>query len=135
MINNKKFGKHENVLFADFGNGDIKITRAREEDSKHETILLFYNQPPRPIGEENDEWNGKSSDELEAPGFAMTFSNPQSITSLIHSLIELQKSVFASTNMPKPIPNPEERDATEVDSNSTAGSQTELPDKRQSPDK
>ena len=94
MIQNKNFGKHENVLFAEFGNGDIKITKARSESDEHETMLIFYNQPPHKIGEEDNEFTGKSSDELEAPAFVMSFSKPQSITALIHSLVELQKSVF-----------------------------------------
>ena len=94
MIQIKHFGKHGNVLFAEFGKGDIKITKARNENDKHETMLMFYNQTPHVIGEEDNEFTGKSSDELDAPGFVMSFSKPESITALIHSLIELQKSVF-----------------------------------------
>lgn len=94
MIQNKHFGKHQNVLFAEFGNGDIKITKARSENDEHETMIMFYNQTPHGIGEEDNEFKGKSSNELEAPAFVMTFSKPQSITALIHSLVELQKSVF-----------------------------------------
>ena len=94
MIQTKQFGKHENVLFAEFGSGDIKITKARNENDKHETMLMFYNQPPHEIGEEDNEFSGKTSDELEAQAFVMTFCKPESITALIHSLSELQKSVF-----------------------------------------
>ena len=95
MIKNKQFGKHENVLFAEFGNGDILIAKARDVDSKHESMLMFYNQSKHEIGEESNEFLGRSSDELEPPEFVMSFSNPESITAVIHSLIELQKEVFA----------------------------------------
>ena len=92
MIQIKYFGKHGNVLFAEFGKGDIKITKARNESDKHNTLLMFHNnKTPHKIGEEDNEFTGKSSDELDAPGFVMSFSKPESITALIHSLIELQK--------------------------------------------
>jgi hypothetical protein len=94
MIQNRQFGNHANVLFAEFGTGDIKITQGRREDHKHNTILMLYNQEPHVIGEEDNEFEGKTSNELDAPALVMTFSKPESITVLIHSLVELQKSVF-----------------------------------------
>jgi hypothetical protein len=99
MIEKKQFGNHENVLVAEFGTGDIKITKAAYQSDKYETMLAFYNQSPRGIGEEDDEFKGKLTDELEAPSLVMTFSKPESITALIHSLVELQKSVFTHTRI------------------------------------
>lgn len=94
MIHIKTFGVHGNVLFAEFGNGDIKIVKSRNVDEEHETMLMFYNQEPRSIGEEDDEWKGKISDELPPPSLVMSFSKPESINTLIHSLVELQNQVF-----------------------------------------
>lgn len=98
MINIKNFGKHENILFAEFGYGDIKFTKARNVEDECETMLMFYNQEPHPIGEEDGEWVGKTSDEIIAPSFVMSFTNPESVTALIHSLIELQKQLFKHVN-------------------------------------
>lgn len=95
MIQTKNFGKHENVVVATFGTGDIRMTPARWVDENHESLLLFYNDSkPRKIGEVSDEWSGKSSDELEKPELVLQFNKPESITALIHSLVELQKELF-----------------------------------------
>ncbi len=99
MIHKKQLGKHEEVLFADFGYGDIRITKARGQDETHESMLIFYNQAPlKEIGSVDSEDSGKTTDEMDCPGFVMSFSNPQSITAIIHSLAELQKQLFLQQN-------------------------------------
>lgn len=95
MITVRNFGKHENVVIAEFGYGDIKITKARDSEDAYESMLLFYNQSPHPIGEEDNEFKGKTTDELAPPSLVMHFSNPESIGAVIHSLIELQKELFS----------------------------------------
>ncbi len=95
MIETKNFGKHENVVIATFGTGDVRFTRARWMDEKHERLLLFFNeQTPRKIGEVSQQDAGKSSDDCDKPAFVMEFNKPESITALIHSLVELQKELF-----------------------------------------
>lgn len=87
--------KHKDVVFLEFGAGDIMFTKGREAHDEHETILLFSNQnPPREIGNITDEHRGKSSDDLDNVQIVMKFNKAESITALIHSLAELQKSVF-----------------------------------------
>lgn len=98
MVSPKKLGRHENVLIAEFGYGDIKITKARDSEDAYESMLLFYNQYPHPIGEEDNEFEGKTTDELAPPSLVMHFSNPESIGAVIHSLIELQKELFNKNN-------------------------------------
>lgn len=95
MIKNENFGIHKNVVIAEFGTGDIKMTKSHFEGDKFQTILAFHNQTPaRKIGEVDSEWNGKTMDEVDRPEIVMIFKKPESITALIHSLCELQKEVF-----------------------------------------
>jgi len=95
MIKKQNLGIHKDVLFATFGTGDISFSRGRFEDNKNHTLLVFRNNAePRKIGDVCDEDKGKSTDELEKPEFVFEFSKPESITALIHSLVELQKNIF-----------------------------------------
>lgn len=95
MITRENFGKHENVLIMEFGTGDISFVKARRAEDEKETMLIFRNQdPPREIGETDDRLAGKTTDEIEGVQCVMVFKKPESITALIHSLIELQKEVF-----------------------------------------
>ena len=94
MILKQKLGKHEDVLFAIFGTGDIQMVKGCRNKEGHPNMLMFYNQEPHEIGEENTDVVNKTTDELGVPEFIMEFNRPESITALIHSLIELQKEVF-----------------------------------------
>lgn len=100
MIQTKNFGQHKDVLTAEFGDGNICFTKAffPLEDKKGQSfnrLLLFSNnKTPRKIGEVSNEDQGKGSDEMERPEFIFEFKNPESITALVHSLIELQKDLF-----------------------------------------
>jgi hypothetical protein len=89
------YSAHKDVVFMEFGTGDIMFTKGRPEGSECDDRLLFSNQnPPRQIGDETSEHVGKSSDDLDNVKVVMIFNKPESITALIHSLIELQKSIF-----------------------------------------
>lgn len=94
MITEKDYGKHEQILTAEFGKGTIMIAKAKIDGNEHETALFLYNQEPHEIGETSEENKGKTTDELERPKFVLTFQNAKSITALVHSLVELQKEVF-----------------------------------------
>lgn len=95
MIKTQNYGKHPNVLIAEFGKGDVRLAKGRPVGEDIENHLIFYNQtPPRKIGEVSNDDAGLSTDDSEAPSLVMVFENPQSITALIHSLIELQKNFF-----------------------------------------
>jgi hypothetical protein len=93
-INTGSLGEHENVLFIDFGFGDILMTKGRDEDSLYQNQLLFSKGKIRGIGEESAEHEGLSSDVVPNVRMVMRFANAESITALIHSLTELQKEVF-----------------------------------------
>jgi hypothetical protein len=95
-IQKVKFGKHEDVLFAEFGTGDIKMTKGRYNDETHESLLMFSTEDGHKIGDTTDADVGKFSDDLPAPDFVLSFKKPESLTALIHSLIELQKELFKS---------------------------------------
>lgn len=100
-----KIGIHEDVLMASFGTGNISFTRGRFEDKKSNTCLFFYNQDePRKIGEVSNDDAGKSTDELPKPEICFEFSKPESITALVHSLLELQKDLFDAQD--RPVMNP-----------------------------
>lgn len=93
-ISKIKFGKHEDVLWAEFGSADITFSRAKYPDEERETMVLFHNKQGEYIGAETEDWKGVFSDDLPKPEFVMKFNKPESITALIHTLIELQKEFF-----------------------------------------
>lgn len=99
MFTLNNLGKHENVLTANFGNGTIVFHKAKDTVDAPENMLLFNDCEKRKIGEISSEDAGKNTDELEKPKLVMRFSNPQSISALIHSLLEIQKSIFEHQNM------------------------------------
>ncbi len=94
MIKIKKFGNHEEVLFVEFGHGSVKMTKAKESSSEFDSLVLFTEQPNGNIGETSNEDAGKSTDDLKRPDVVFEFKNPESITALIHTLIEVQKDLF-----------------------------------------
>jgi hypothetical protein len=93
-ITKQDYSAHKDVVFMTFGAGDIMFTRARQEDMSEDNMLLFSNQSPHEIGSESDEYTGKTSDDIPDVKVVIVFNKPESITALIHSLVELQKSVF-----------------------------------------
>ena len=98
MIKNIDFGKHKGVQIAEFGSGDIRISLAVEQGYSYANLLVLSNEfPARSIGEVVV-GDGRSSDDIEAPMMVLTFSKPESITTLIHSLIELQEELFLFSN-------------------------------------
>lgn len=94
MIKRENFGKHEDVLFAHFGSGDITFIKSMEDDSGKCCSLIFMNHEKRKIGEVSNDFVGLSSDDIPKPEFVFTFTKPESIAALIHSLIEIQKDLF-----------------------------------------
>lgn len=94
------YGKHQNVAIITFGTGDILMTKAQEIGKAADNILCFSECPGHEIGEVSNEFENKDTDTLPSIAVIMRFDKPESITALIHSLVELQKSVFEnqSTN-------------------------------------
>lgn len=85
--------KHPDVVHVKFGLGDICFTKLQMEDKSFG--LAFAESEPHKIGETTDEYSGKNIDDFkEEVKVLFTFNKPESITALIHSLIELQKAVF-----------------------------------------
>lgn len=94
MIKFKHFGEHENVLTAEFGYGDIGLSKAIMPAAQFATMLVLHNQPPRPIGDIAEWPNPTGMNDIHGPLIVLEFNDPRSITALIHSLTELQKDVF-----------------------------------------
>jgi hypothetical protein len=90
----ESYGRHESVSIVTFGIGDIYMTKAKEPDHEHENLLCFSEIPGYNVGDESDLYKGESLDQLPNLSVVFRFENPESITALIHSLVELQQSVF-----------------------------------------
>lgn len=102
MIKVKQFGKHENVLMAEFGTGDICFTKARFPEQEHESLVLFHNNfDGHEIGDTSHEWNGRTSDEIERPEFVLVFNKPESITALVQTLLDLQMDMMKKSGKPQ----------------------------------
>lgn len=86
-----QYGKHESVLQVQFGLGDIRMTKATNQN---EVQLLISQGPEGQIGREDNEGIGKSTDEFYAPDVVFFFDKPESINAMIHTLSELQKALF-----------------------------------------
>lgn len=96
MIRKIEFGeKNTDCLELRFGNGDIMFHGLMFPEEKELYCLGFGEMPGRKVGEETNEFNNLTTDELPTPiKMVMKFSNPESVTAVIHSLIELQKRMF-----------------------------------------
>lgn len=94
MITTIQLGRTENVKLAQFGDGNIKIARAREQDEEKESMLILYNQQAQPVGYVGHEDRGKFSDDIGEAQIVLKFKNLEGLTSLIHSLVELQGSML-----------------------------------------
>lgn len=93
MIKTIQLGeKHKEVANVEFGTGDICMTKIRIDDLFG---ITFAQTEPRPIGFTHSNYANKSTDEFnEEVKVAFTFTKPESITALIHSLVELQQSMY-----------------------------------------
>ncbi len=96
-IINDSYGRHKDVSIVTFGAGDICMTKAKEHDREHEHLLCFSEIPGYNVGDESDLFKGESLDKLPNLSVIFRFEKPESITALIHSLVELQQSVFKNT--------------------------------------
>lgn len=97
-ISKTQYGVHPDVLYFEFGLGDIMLTRAVLQNEEHESIFIFSQAEVHEIGAETDEHKGKVSDDLPNVQAVFRFKKPESITALIHSLVEIQKEVFRAQN-------------------------------------
>lgn len=88
------YGSHEGVTIITFGAGDILMTKAQESGKVADNILCFSECPGHEIGEVSYDFKDKDVNELPKVDVIMRFDKPESITALIHSLVELQKTVF-----------------------------------------
>ncbi len=97
MIKLLDYGKHKDTLIAEFGIGDIGfINGSRKEGEDVGNELIFFNQNEAGFKNWDVAKQGqfKNSDELPVK-FVMVFSNPKSISFLIHSLIEIQEKLLS----------------------------------------
>jgi len=95
MIKQIEFGKNKNCLELQFGNGDIMFHGMLFPERPEFYCLAFSETEPRKIGAETEEFKGMTSDEIPyETKLMLSFNKPESVTALIHSLIELQKRMF-----------------------------------------
>jgi hypothetical protein len=94
MIQNINLGdKCKDVSHVQFGSGDILMSQLELDSHKHSLGLAFY--PGRNVGDTTKEFIGLTSDEMPCEfKVVLSFSNPESVTALIHSLLDLQKRIF-----------------------------------------
>jgi 5,10-methenyltetrahydromethanopterin hydrogenase len=103
MIETRTVGNHENVVAIKFGSGDIMMHHIEFEKQDEKFAVAFCQTAPHKIGEETSEYLGKTTDELPDPVKAvMIFTKPESITALIHTLIECQKRMFDNASVVAP---------------------------------
>jgi len=88
------YGNHKDVTIITFGAGDILMTKAQESGKIADNLLCYSECPGHEIGEVSYDFVGKDIDTLPKISVVMRFDKPESITALIHSLIELQKTVI-----------------------------------------
>lgn len=93
-ITKEDYGNHKDAAIVHFSTGDILMTKAQETGKVADNILCFSECPGHEIGETSDDFKGKDINTLPEIRVVMRFDKPESITALIHSLIELQKTVF-----------------------------------------
>lgn len=98
-ISKVNYGSHGNVLLLEFGTGDIMFTKG--EQASGEMDLIFTQDIPHEIGAEAEDYLGKSSDEIPNIHLVMRFTRPESISALIHSLVEQQKALFKKQKVAK----------------------------------
>jgi hypothetical protein len=87
-------GKYDNIPYAEFGTGDISICKSRLVGDPHQSMIILYNQEPKEVGYEGNEWKGKNTNDLPEPNMILRFTRPESITALVHSLMEIQQEFF-----------------------------------------
>jgi hypothetical protein len=95
MIQKIQFGKNTDCTDVVFGTGDIMFHGMFFHERPEFYCLAFSQTEPRNIGAETEEFKGMTSDELPyETKLVLSFNKPESVTALIHSLIELQKRMF-----------------------------------------
>jgi len=95
MIRKIDFGDiNKDVTEVMYGTGTIGMTGILFPDEPEKYCLALRQTTPHPIGEIDPSVIGKNTDEIEPIGCVLSFTKPESITVLIHSLIELQKRMF-----------------------------------------
>lgn len=93
MIKTIDLGENQKgIALAEFGTGDIMFHHIASEDIKFG--LAFIQTEPRAIGATTQEFIGMTTDQLPHIGVIFNFTKPESVTAVIHSLIELQKRMF-----------------------------------------
>lgn len=104
MITIQKYGKHENILIAEFGFGDIHFVGGSELEGGISSHLVFLNEndlspEDRPLKPDTLKEKYKVTNNIPVK-FVMIFRNSKSITALIHSLIEIQEQIQEEETTP-----------------------------------
>jgi hypothetical protein len=93
MIEKINIGNHKNILHLNFGSGDIHFMGTEHGGYKG---IVFCQHDPTPIGDATEYYPKEdgTTDDIDNVSLLLTFPRPESITVLVHSLIELQEKLF-----------------------------------------
>jgi hypothetical protein len=95
-ITKENYGGHKDVIIIHFSTGDIMMTKAQEVGKIADNTLCFSEVQGHNIGDVSHDFEDKDINTLPNLSVVMRFDKPESITALIHSLVELQKTVFSN---------------------------------------
>lgn len=103
MIRKIEMGeKCKDTLELVFGNGDIMFHGLAFAEEPDKFSLGFVEMPGRKVGDTTTEFLNMTTDEFpNETKLVLSFTNPESVTAVIHSLIELQKRMFDHINEKK----------------------------------
>ncbi len=94
---------YTNLNRIQFGNGDVSVMVSMAGTRKDpQAMLVFQNQEPTRIGrieEDADLRRTKLGVYNPSQDFAMLFSNPESIDSVISALLAVKKATFGENNL------------------------------------
>lgn len=98
---NIRYGNHEGVAVCHFGYGDIGVSTAKESHESGLNMIVLNQVGPRPLMDVEAYPPGTNTDQVEQIGVVMYFDRPESITTLVQALLEVQRNLFIEQHKPK----------------------------------
>jgi hypothetical protein len=99
MIIKQDLGVHKDVTQLIFGSGDIIFSTGQMPFHEREQSLIFAQSYKKPIGEESDEFKGKTSDAMADVRCVFHFEKAESIKVVIEALNELYEKMTTEPNV------------------------------------
>lgn len=91
---NIQYGKHEGVTLCHFGYGDIGVSTAKETPESGLNMIVLNQVAPRPLMDIEEYPPGTNTEQVEQIAVVMYFDRPESITTLVQALLEVQRNLF-----------------------------------------